>query len=121
MAGCSPAEQPAQQDGQAPEQQQSDNQAQQQAPDYSTGTHHAQLVFEGYEDTPVEIEIYSDSAPVTASRYLVAISIIGMLNPLPGAGRGHAERPPSARPTAYATTDNCIVPPWERGAGCVNT
>lgn len=69
MAGCSPAEQPAQQDGQAPEQQQSDNQAQQQAPDYSTGTHHAQLVFEGYEDAPVEIEIYSDSAPVTASTF----------------------------------------------------
>lgn len=37
--------------------------------DYEEGIHHAELIFEGYEDTPLEIEIYSHSAPVTASTF----------------------------------------------------
>lgn len=37
--------------------------------DYSDGIHHAELVFDGYEDRPLSIEIYSHSAPVTAERF----------------------------------------------------
>lgn len=57
--------------GQQPSQQDTDDSqaAEQETVDYSTGTHHAQLVFEGYEDTPLTIEIYSDSAPVSASTF----------------------------------------------------
>lgn len=36
---------------------------------YEEGIHHAELVFEGYEDDPLTIEIYSHSAPVTASTF----------------------------------------------------
>lgn len=34
--------------------------------DYTKGVHHAELVFEGYESQPLELEIFSDSAPVTS-------------------------------------------------------
>ena len=37
-------------------------------PDYSTGTHHAVLTFEGYEDE-VEIAVYSDEAPESAEAF----------------------------------------------------
>lgn len=37
--------------------------------DYSEGIHHAELVFEGYESSPLSIEIYSHSAPVTAEKF----------------------------------------------------
>lgn len=37
--------------------------------DYSSGIHHAELVFEGYESSPLSIEVYSHSAPVTAERF----------------------------------------------------
>ena len=37
-------------------------------PDYSTGTHHAVLTFEGYEDE-VEITVYSDEAPESAEAF----------------------------------------------------
>ena len=37
-------------------------------PDYSTGTHHAVLTFEGYEDE-VEIVVYSDEAPESAEAF----------------------------------------------------
>lgn len=36
---------------------------------YEEGIHHAELVFEGYEDKPLSIEVYSHSAPVTAERF----------------------------------------------------
>lgn len=36
---------------------------------YDQGIHHAELVFEGYESSPLEIEVYSHSAPVTAERF----------------------------------------------------
>lgn len=64
LVGCSGGKQTA--DGQ---QGADGQQAEQEKPDYTTGIHHAQLVFEGYEDTPVEIEVYSDSAPMTASTF----------------------------------------------------
>lgn len=67
--GCSSANGSADQGNAAPDGQQSTDQPVEQAPDYSTGTHHARLVFDGYEDTPVEFEIYSDTAPVTASTF----------------------------------------------------
>lgn len=37
--------------------------------DYSGGIHHAELIFEGYESSPLSIEIYSHSAPVTAEKF----------------------------------------------------
>lgn len=37
--------------------------------DYETGIHHAELVFEGYEEQPLTMEIYSHSAPVTAKTF----------------------------------------------------
>ena len=37
--------------------------------DYSSGIHHAELVFEGYESSPLSIEVYSHSAPVTAEKF----------------------------------------------------
>lgn len=37
--------------------------------DYSEGIHHAELVIEDYEDFPIQIEIYSHSAPVTAEKF----------------------------------------------------
>lgn len=37
--------------------------------DYSDGIHHAELVFEGYESSPLSIEVYSHSAPVTAEKF----------------------------------------------------
>lgn len=37
--------------------------------DYDSGIHHAELVFEGYESSPLSIEIYSHSAPVTAEKF----------------------------------------------------
>lgn len=36
---------------------------------YDEGIHHAELVFEGYESQPLEIEIYSHSAPATAEKF----------------------------------------------------
>lgn len=36
---------------------------------YEEGIHHAELVFEGYEDEPLTMEIYSHSAPVTAETF----------------------------------------------------
>ena len=36
---------------------------------YYSGIHHAELVFEGYEDTPITIEIYAHSAPKTAAKF----------------------------------------------------
>lgn len=36
---------------------------------YSDGIHHAELVFEGYEDSPLEIEIYAHSAWRSAERF----------------------------------------------------
>lgn len=36
---------------------------------YDEGIHHAELVFEGYEQSPLEIEVYSHSAPVTAEKF----------------------------------------------------
>lgn len=36
--------------------------------DYSTGTHHAEILIEGY-NTPIELEIYSDSAPRSSERF----------------------------------------------------
>lgn len=37
--------------------------------DCSSGIHHAELVFEGYESSPLSIEVYSHSAPVTAEKF----------------------------------------------------
>lgn len=37
--------------------------------DYSDGIHHAELIFEGYESSPLSIEVYSHSAPVTAEKF----------------------------------------------------
>lgn len=37
--------------------------------DYSEGIHHAELVFEGYESSPLSIEVYSHSAPITAEKF----------------------------------------------------
>lgn len=37
--------------------------------DYSGGIHHAELVFDGYESSPLSIEVYSHSAPVTAEKF----------------------------------------------------
>lgn len=37
--------------------------------DYSSGIHHAELIFEGYESSPLSIEVYSHSAPVTAEKF----------------------------------------------------
>ncbi len=37
--------------------------------DYASGIHHAELVFEGYEGSPLSIEVYSHSAPVTAEKF----------------------------------------------------
>ncbi|MEI3377785.1 MAG: peptidylprolyl isomerase [Coriobacteriales bacterium] len=37
--------------------------------DYASGIHHAELVFEGYESSPLSIEVYSHSAPVTAEKF----------------------------------------------------
>jgi peptidyl-prolyl cis-trans isomerase B (cyclophilin B) len=36
---------------------------------YYSGIHHAELVFEGYEDQPITIEIYAHSAPQTAAKF----------------------------------------------------
>jgi peptidyl-prolyl cis-trans isomerase B (cyclophilin B) len=36
--------------------------------DYSTGIHHARIKFKGYS-TPIVLEIYSDSAPVSSSKF----------------------------------------------------
>lgn len=36
--------------------------------DYSTGTHHAEILIEGYK-TPIELEIYSDSAPESSKKF----------------------------------------------------
>lgn len=36
---------------------------------YDEGIHHAELIFEGYESAPIEIEVYSHSAPVTAEKF----------------------------------------------------
>ena len=40
---------------------------------YSSGIHHAELVFQGYEDRPLEIEIYAHSAPQTAKRFCTLV------------------------------------------------
>ena len=37
--------------------------------DYESGIHHAELIFEGYEGSPLSIEVYSHSAPVTAAKF----------------------------------------------------
>ena len=37
--------------------------------DYSEGIHHAELIFEGYESSPLSIEVYSHSAPITAEKF----------------------------------------------------
>lgn len=48
---------------------QSQNQSEESAAiDYSTGIHHAELRIEGY-NTPIELEIYSDSAPRTSEKF----------------------------------------------------
>ena len=41
--------------------------------DYSTGIHHAEIVFEGYESTPLKVEIYSHSASQTAKKFCTLV------------------------------------------------
>lgn len=41
--------------------------------DYATGIHHAELVFEGYETRPIEIEIYAHSASQSAKRFCTLV------------------------------------------------
>lgn len=40
---------------------------------YSEGIHHAELVFQGFEDRPLELEIYAHSAPQTAKRFCTLV------------------------------------------------
>lgn len=42
---------------------------------YWEGIHHAELVFQGYEDRPLEIEIYAHSAPETAKRFCTLVDL----------------------------------------------
>lgn len=40
---------------------------------YFSGIHHAELIFEGYEDQPLELEIYSHSASETAHKFCTLV------------------------------------------------
>ena len=68
VVGCSTSS-PAQADSQKSDSDETLVSAPVEEIDYASGIHHAELVFEGYESSPLSIEVYSHSAPVTAERF----------------------------------------------------
>lgn len=68
VAGCSTSS-PVQADSQKSDSDETLVSAPVEEIDYASGIHHGELVFEGYESSPLSIEVYSHSAPVTAERF----------------------------------------------------